>query len=120
MAIKKLHGTFILFLILFSHSILIGQNLYEPQQRLWKPVQDDVYLQEVANKIKTDKPLQDIALYNNTCFALIDNKINKLQGDQFELVSNAPEGINRLTSIENTLWALGKSGIFQYKNKKRV
>ncbi len=28
---------------------------------MWKPIKDDVYLQEVAKKIHTEKPVQSIA-----------------------------------------------------------
>lgn len=106
--------TFILFLC--TSSLLFGQNLYNPEERLWKPAKDDIYLQEVAMKINTENPVSDISLVNGNCFALMQGKINKLDNDQFEEVSNSPEEVNRLISVQGTIWALAKDGIYQYKN----
>jgi hypothetical protein len=54
----------VFFMFFYVSSQLFGQNLYDPSEQIWKPVKDDVYLQEVANKIKTENPVQDIALLN--------------------------------------------------------
>lgn len=81
-------------------------------------MEDEVYLQEISSKIKTGKPVQDIAILDETCFALIDGKLNKLQNTQLQIVKNSPIDIKRLISIQNTLWALSKNGIYQFKNKQ--
>ncbi len=107
----NLSKLFLLFVIFTSGTLLYGQKLYEPSEQVWKPMKDDVYLQEVAKKIKTEHPIQDVAVLNETCFALINGQVNKLSNDQFQIVSNAPVNVNRLISENGSLWALAKGGI---------
>ncbi len=113
----NLSNLIIYFLFLFTVS-LFGQSLYEHADHVWKPVKDNVYLQEVAKKIKTVDPVQDIALLNDNCFALINGKINKLNKEQFQELTSSPSNVNRLITVQNTLWALAKNGIYQFKNNR--
>jgi len=115
---KKIISACIVFLFLSFNFFLFGQKLYEPNEQIWKPMKDEVYLQEVASKIKTDKPVQDIAMLGETCFAVIDGTLNKLQNGQLLLVTSSPKDINRLIAIQNTLWILSVNGIYQFKNKQ--
>jgi len=116
MKTNNLSTVILFFLLLYTSSLVFGQNLYDPAERFWKPVKDDIYLQEVAKKIKTEYPVQDIALFNKTCFALINGKINKLENEQFQEVASTPSKVNRLISIQGSLWALAKDGIYQFKS----
>jgi len=116
MKTNNLSTVVVFFLFLCVNSLIFGQKLYEPAERFWKPVKDDIYLQEVAKKIKTEYPVQDIALFNESCFALINGKINKLDSDEFQPVGSTPSDVKRLISIQGTLWALAKDGIYQFNN----
>ena len=97
---------------------LIAQDPYKTSQRLWKPQQDDIYLQEVAKKINTERPVQAIAVYEGRCLAVIDEKIWLLDNDIFNIEKNAPVGIKRLISMNGDLWALASDGIHRLKNNK--
>jgi len=118
MSTKK--NIWLCFIFLFINSFLFsyGQKLYEPKEQLWKPMEDEVYLQEVSSKIKTNKPIQDIAILDETCFTLMDGTINKLQNGQLQIVKDSPSYIKRLITIQNKLWALSKNGIYQFTNKQ--
>lgn len=118
MSTKK--NIWLCFIFLFINTFLFsyGQKLYEPKEQLWKPMEDEVYLQEVSSKIKTNKPIQDIAILDETCFALMDGTINKLQNGQLQLVKDSPSYIKRLITIQNTLWVFSKNGIYQFINKQ--
>jgi len=35
--------------------------------RLWKPIPDEVYYQEIAQKITTDKPVTSLAVHQGEC-----------------------------------------------------
>ena len=83
MKTNNLSNLITFFLFLCTSSLLFGQNLYNPEERVWKPAKDDVYLQEVAMKINTENPVTDIALVNGNCFVLMQGKINKLDNDRF-------------------------------------
>ncbi len=72
-----------IFLCILSGS-LIAQDLFNTSKRLWKPQQDDVYLQEVAKKIPTERPVQALAVHEGRCFAVIDEKIWLLNNDSFQ------------------------------------
>lgn len=118
MSTKK--NIWLCFIFLFINTFLFsyGQKLYEPKEQLWKPMEDEVYLQEVSSKIKTNKPIQDIAILDETCFALMDGTLNKLQNGQLQLVKDSPSYIKRLITIQNTLWVFSKNGIYQFINKQ--
>src|SRR4030042_2023817 len=107
----------VLLLSILSSS-LIAQELYMTPKRLWKPQQDDVYLQEVAKKIPTEQPVQELAVHEGHCFAVIGEKIWLLNNDFFNNEKNAPSGVKRLISVSGDLWALASDGIHRLKNNK--
>jgi hypothetical protein len=83
-------------LIFFTTTLLYGQKLYDPPNRLWEPMKDDIYLQESATKIETEKPVQGIALLEDNCFAVIDGQVYNLKDGQPQTMSNAPVDVKRL------------------------
>ncbi len=101
---------------MFSSTLLYGQKLYDNPNHLWKPMQDDVYMQEVSIKIQTEKPVQSIVKQAESCLAVIDGNIYALKDDQLIILKNAPVNVNRLISLENSIWALADDGIFKFKN----
>ena len=103
-------------LLFFTTTLLYGQKLYDPPNRLWKPVQDEVYLQEVATKIQTEKPVHAIALLGESCFVVIDGQINTLKNEQLESMENSPSSVNRLITLNGSIWALAEDAIYQFKN----
>lgn len=107
--------TTVLLLSILPES-LIAQDLYKPSQRLWKPQQDDIYLQEIAKKIDTEKPVQSIAVFNGKCFIALDEKIWLLENDNLIIEKYAPVGVKRIISANADLWALAKDGIYRLKN----
>ncbi len=92
----------------------------QPQgsEKFWTPVQDDVYLQEVALKIPSSSPVTGVAIYNNERFVLIDAILHKLENHTIAPVKNSPQNVKRLIALDEALWALSVDGIFQYKGKK--
>lgn len=108
---------FILIILcsLFTSFILAQNN---EQKSFWKPALDEVYLQEVARKIKTEKAIDDVGLYGDNCFLIIDHQVFSLQGESIISVKNAPEDVDRLLTISEQLWALTSNGIFNYNGKK--
>ncbi|HBE40183.1 MAG TPA: hypothetical protein DDW27_03100 [Bacteroidales bacterium] len=97
---------------------LIAQDLFKTSKKLWKPQQDDVYLQEVAKKIPTELPVQSLAVHEGRCFAVIDEKIRILDNNILSLETNAPAGVKRLISRSGDLWALASDGIYRLRNSK--
>lgn len=97
---------------------LIAQDMYKTAQLLWKPQQDDIYLQEVAKKIYTEQPVLSVAIYENRCFAILNEKIWLLINDSFNIEENAPVGVKRLISTGGDLWALASDGIYRFNSNK--
>jgi hypothetical protein len=103
-----------IILIMISNTVT-GQNLYTKSEHLWKPQKDDVYLQEVSEKIPTKSPVLSVAEINGTCFALVDGEVNTLEGNTLKPTASAPEGVNKLLRENDQLWALTNQGIYWYE-----
>ncbi|MBN1353008.1 hypothetical protein JXJ21_26695 [candidate division KSB1 bacterium] len=96
----------------------IGGDIYQTAQRLWQPVTDEVYLQEVAQKIETDAPVVSVAEFDGTCYAVIKGQIYQLKADAFELAKSAPVDVNRLIAADGCLWAMAADGLHRFNGKK--
>lgn len=80
---------------------------------LWEQVPDDVYLQEVGEKVLTSAPLTAVALHSNIAYVVTEGKVKALSGDVLESSPGSPAGVTRLRSISGTLWAITGSGLFR-------
>ncbi len=95
------------------HASLISQAISGNQEKLWKPIADDVYLQESVKKIATEEEVLGIGLSGHRCLALIGERIWRLENDTLVEDEGSPEGVKRLISAGGDLWALSSSGIFR-------
>jgi len=91
-------------------------DLFNPPQRLWQPVEDTVYLQEVSEKIPTRAPVQSVAIFNEQIYAVIGGKILMLK-NTFAEVPAAPDKVQRLLTLDGSLWALTETGLSQFGGK---
>ena len=96
--------------ILFASFVAHSQHIAEP---LWKPHSDEVYLQEVSEKIFTDKPVTSVALEGDKCYALVEGNIYQVDGDKLVKTVNSPASVQRLLSTGGMLWALASDGIYK-------
>jgi hypothetical protein len=104
------------FLIWIIDSSLSSQDNPGMTEKYWKPQADDVYLQESAVRIKTEKPVQGVGLSGIRCMAIMDGRIWLIENDKLVEDKASPEGVKRLVSAGGDLWALGTTGIFRYGN----
>lgn len=102
---------FLNFIFFVFASYTMGQT--QPEEHYWQPVQDDVYLQEVAHKIPLDQPIIGVGVHEDECYVIINQQIHQLKDEKFVEVNNSPEKVNRLISINGNLWALCSKGIYQ-------
>ena len=113
---------FVVFFILASTAVVNAQppadNLYNREHNLWKPVPDDIYLQERGQKIPLQKPVTSIALLENRCYVVMERKIHLLSGEAFNLVKSGPENVKQLKSVNGALWALSSNGIYNLMENK--
>lgn len=95
-----------------------GQDLFGVSKRLWQPQKDEVYLQEVSEKIPTDKPVQSVAELDGKCYALISNKVYVLDNGELKPDNSAPSEIQKIQKENNLLWALTFNGIYLLEGNK--
>jgi hypothetical protein len=88
-------------------------NLWSPATRLWNPVADEVFLQEIGEKIPTQKPVTAVAVGDSGVYVVVGNDLQFLREDKLEPVTGAPAGIRRLRSLGGVLWAAAESGAYR-------
>ena len=98
--------------VAFSACAAAGE-LFPVTERLWKPVADGVYLQEVAQKIETQAPVTSLAAYGGDCYAVMDGKVYKVDETALEPAIGAPQGVRQLAALDGALWALGEGGLYR-------
>lgn len=91
-----------------------GRYTNSELRRLWKPVADTVYLQEVGEKIATDKPVTSIAVYQNSAYAVVGGTLHRLQDGVLQPIPDAPGGVNRLRSLGGAVWAATAKGTYRF------
>jgi hypothetical protein len=109
-------------LILFCLCICLGlavswparADLPVPENPLWKPIVDEVYLQEVGSLIKTDHPLNAVAVFDGKAYVGDEKGVWLVDGDALKPVDGPKGGVTRLTALAGALWAAGPKGLWRY------
>lgn len=83
-------------------------------RRLWKPVADEPYLQEIGEKIVTDKPATSVAVFKDAVFVVVGGKLKVLREGALQDSLGAPVGINRLRPLGGAVWAATDQGTFRF------
>ena len=99
---------------------IIPPGLYTnaEQRRLWKPVADEVYLQEVGGQIRTAEPVTALATCRGTLYAVTGGRLKVLSQQVLQDVPGAPTGIRRLRSLGGALWAAAEGGNYRFAEDK--
>ena len=92
----------LIYFILTSNYIS-AQPIYDNPNHKWEPAEDNVYLQEVSQKIFSESPVQSVAEFNQNCYATINNEIYLLTDNLLVKIEKAPTKVNRLININNAL-----------------
>ena len=106
-----------ILIFLTALHVVHSDELFHPPHRLWQPVEDTVYLQEVSEKIATETPVQSVVFYKNQLYAVMDNRIHSQEGTSLKALPDVPQQIGRLITIDEKLWALTKNGLFLLQNE---
>jgi hypothetical protein len=86
-------------------------------KHLWKPVADEVYLQEAGEKIATAKPVTSVALYDGAIYAVVGGAIQIVREGALQEAADAPKGVRRLRSLDGALWAATDAGAYRFAGK---
>jgi hypothetical protein len=83
-------------------------------QHFWKPVPDEVYLQEIGEQLPTDKPVTSIAVYSRALYAVVGGKLEVLSDRVLKEVHDAPKDVRRLRSLAGAVWAASPDGAYRF------
>ncbi|MCX5769416.1 MAG: hypothetical protein NTZ09_03965 [Candidatus Hydrogenedentes bacterium] len=86
---------------------------FRPEARLWKPVQDEVYLQELGEKVEGGKILA-VAVYDGVLYAAAPDGVKSLDGRSLVAVDGAPGNVTRLRAAGGALWGMAADGLYRY------
>ncbi len=114
----RLKAFFTFTLLTFFSFRLSAGDLYHPAHHNWKAADDYVFMQEVSQKIPTEKPVTSIALADEKCYAVISGQIVQLKGEILKEEKNSPAKVNRLLYVGGSLWALSDNGLFRLNGAK--
>lgn len=88
-----------------------------PSKRLYRTVADDVYLQEIGQQVRTDRPVTALAAMDDEVFAVIDGRLHRLEGAALRAVEGAPTGIARLFAFDGVLWASTTDALYRFDKR---
>jgi hypothetical protein len=93
----------------------IGQaGLPMPENPLWKPVVDEVYLQEVSSRIETKGPVLSVAVLEGVPYAGNPNGVHRVETGTLVHAGGPRSEISRLRVLEDALWAMGPKGLWRF------
>ena len=83
------------------------------KKALWKPLADEVYLQEVGRKIPTDKPVTAVVVCKGGLYAIVGGRLRVLRAGALGDVTNAPKSLSLLRATKDALWGVAESGTYR-------
>jgi hypothetical protein len=90
-------------------------ELPKPAHPQWKPIVDEVYLQETGRSVETTQPLTSVAVYNGQVYLGHREGLWLLKDDQVEILKGGPRfGVYRLKVLAGSLWAVAADGLWKY------
>lgn len=91
-----------------------GRDTNAEMRRLWKPVADTVYWQEVGTKIPTEQPVTAVAVYQDSVYFVVGGTLRRLQDAVLKPVPGAPADVTRMRALGGALWAAAKTGTYRF------
>ncbi len=85
-----------------------------PKNPLYVSVADDIYLQEIGEKIVTDRPVTAVRVCNGRTYAVVDGTLHELNGKALRVVAGAPREWLRLFSLHGSLWGTTADAVYQF------
>ncbi len=110
--------TGIILLVIIISPPTQADDFFGLKNKTWKPVPDNIFLQEIGQKIPLDKPATSLAVMNNQCYVVLEGKVQLISEEYLKAVPNGPENVSRLKTLDGVLWALSSNGIYRLKEEK--
>jgi len=87
-------------------------------ERLWSPVRDEVYLQEIGSKIQTRKPVTALGSCRGVLYAVVGGELHELRDNQLKPLESAPKGARRIRSLKGVLWVGAEKGTYRFDGQR--
>jgi hypothetical protein len=100
-------------LLLSALAVPAWAGLPKPENPRWKPVVDEVYLQEVSGRVVTERPLLAVAVFNGTAYVGDAAGVHRLEEDKLVGTGGPQSEIRRLRTLDGALWAAGPEGLWR-------
>jgi len=84
-----------------------------PENPLYESVADEIFLQEIGEKIPTDAPVASVAVYDGVVYAISDGALYRLKQGILEPVDRASEGLKQLFTLDGALWGTTDDGVYR-------
>lgn len=101
-----------LLLFLGIASITAGESSSN-EERLWKPVEDNVYLQEFGEQIATSEPVTSVVASDAKIYAIVGGSLCALSEGALQPVTGAPKDAVNLYLLKGEVWAIAKAGVYR-------
>ena len=86
-----------------------------PENPLWEPIVDEVYLQDVGSLIERESPLNTVAVCAGIAFVGDESGVWSLNGEKLEKQTGPTGAVTRLEVFDDTLWAVAADGLWKYR-----
>ena len=93
-----------------------GEVANQESRRLWKPVADEVYLQEIGEKIATDAPVTAVAVHNGAVYVVVGGAVKSLRDGSLADANGAPSGVKRMWMLGGAIWITAENGTYRFTN----
>ncbi|MBI2431416.1 MAG: hypothetical protein HYV26_00915 [Candidatus Hydrogenedentes bacterium] len=103
-----------LIMVLPWISAIATAGLPIPGNPHWKPIVDEVYLQEVSSRITTDHPLLAVAVLNDTVYTSDRDGVYRVEAGKLVDAGGPRSAVLRLRVLAGVLWAAGPKGLWRY------
>jgi len=85
-----------------------------PENPLWEPIVDEVYLQEVSSHILTDHPLTAVAVLDGKAFVGGTSGVWAVKGESIEKTGGPSGRVGQLKVLGGSLWAASDEGLWTF------
>jgi hypothetical protein len=85
-----------------------------PKTRLYSPVPDKVYLQEIGRKVPTDKPVAALAAWKDAIYAVRDGVLCRLNGSKLQVLESAPTDLSRIFVFDGKMWGTTADALYLF------
>ena len=88
-----------------------------PDNPLWEPIVDEVYLQESASHIKTDRSLNAVAVFEGKTYVGDGSGVWRVDGEELAKQQGPACAVTKLETLGDALWAVAADGLWNFRGE---